>query len=140
MCVAFHTFPGQRVGGELTYAEQAFLTDRLPVPEIERGELKRVLDVKQIVVAVNWLCMSQFLSPEAQNGQERPKRYWTEIDQLALVRASACVLTWTSWKKCERAKLICCLTAQGPPPLCRRPRRIPRSSVLSPPWRPSTSH
>ncbi|KAK4700888.1 ubiquitin-conjugating enzyme E2 O, partial [Phenoliferia sp. Uapishka_3] len=67
----------------------AFLLDRLPKLLVDPSELKRVLDVKQIVVAVNWLCMSQMLAPELQNGQERPKRYWTDLDNLTLVRASA---------------------------------------------------
>ena len=46
-------------------AAQTLLFDRAPFLQglLEAGDLKRVLDVKQIVVAVNWLCVSQLADP-----------------------------------------------------------------------------
>lgn len=81
-----------------------------------RTEVKSiVLNVKQTVVCVNWLGLNQrvsilvrgeFLSrspvgsltlyagrfttqltPEQQNDRPRPKRFWTDVDQLTLVRS-----------------------------------------------------
>ncbi len=53
------------------------------------GGVQRILDVQQIVVAVNWLCMSQLVDPSVLNTAVRPKRYWCDIDELALVRATS---------------------------------------------------
>ncbi|GAA6016084.1 hypothetical protein JCM10207_004437 [Rhodosporidiobolus poonsookiae] len=52
------------------------------------ADLKTILDVKQVIVAVNWLCKNQ-QAPREDTSWERPKRYWTDIDQLKLVRATA---------------------------------------------------
>mgnify|MGYP001568478515 CR=1 FL=1 len=72
-------------------AAQTLLFDRAPFLQglLEAGDLKRVLDVKQIVVAVNWLCVSQLADPSQPNFYQRPPRYWTDIDSLSLVRATA---------------------------------------------------
>ncbi|GAA6062573.1 hypothetical protein JCM10212_004886 [Sporobolomyces blumeae] len=53
------------------------------------GELRTILDVKQIMLGINWLCKSQMSSSDGDSGWERPKRYWTDLDQLKLVRATA---------------------------------------------------
>lgn len=58
------------------------------------GRLTRspqILDVKQCVVAVNWLCRNPQAPPSDSESTAwiRPKRYWFDIDQLTLVRASA---------------------------------------------------
>ncbi|GAA5986419.1 hypothetical protein JCM10908_003747 [Rhodotorula pacifica] len=57
------------------------------------GEFKRILDVKQCIVAVNWLCRNPQAATSGNGGDEtaweRPKRFWPDIDQLTLVRASA---------------------------------------------------
>lgn len=51
----------------------------------------QILDVKQCVVAVNWLCRNPQAPPSDSDSTAwtRPKRYWFDIDQLTLVRASA---------------------------------------------------
>ena len=46
-----------------------------------------VLNVKQTVVCVNWLAMNQKLSPEQQQNQHRPKRFWSNVEDLTLVRS-----------------------------------------------------
>ncbi|GAA5967360.1 hypothetical protein JCM3765_000500 [Sporobolomyces pararoseus] len=59
--------------------------------------VKTILDIKQLSIAVNWLCRnpSSTSSTEGEgegdgDGWKRPKRYWTEdLDQLKLVRATA---------------------------------------------------
>ena len=43
--------------------------------------------MKQILIAVNWLCKNQLKSNEGD--WTRPKRYWTDLNQLKLVRATA---------------------------------------------------
>ncbi|GAA5879197.1 hypothetical protein JCM1840_007608 [Sporobolomyces johnsonii] len=53
------------------------------------GDLRTILDVKQVVVAVNWLCKNQLAPASATDNWERPERYWTDLDQLTLVRATA---------------------------------------------------
>ncbi|CEQ42576.1 SPOSA6832_04405, partial [Sporobolomyces salmonicolor] len=53
------------------------------------GDLRTILDVKQVAVAVNWLCKNQLAPAPATDNWERPKRYWTDVDQLTLVRATA---------------------------------------------------
>ncbi|GAA5955577.1 hypothetical protein JCM8115_006794 [Rhodotorula mucilaginosa] len=77
-------------------------TDTIKQMLLERGEgilamflgasdFKRILDVKQCVVAVNWLCRNPQApaSDSESTAWTRPKRYWFDIDQLTLVRASA---------------------------------------------------
>ncbi|BGP07228.1 hypothetical protein JCM10049v2_003059 [Rhodotorula toruloides] len=54
------------------------------------SDLKTILDVKQCMVAVNWLCRNpQAASTGADSEWQRPKRYWTDIDQLIQVHATA---------------------------------------------------
>lgn len=44
------------------------------------------------MVAVNWLCRNpQAASTGADSEWQRPKRYWTDIDQLIQVHATAYV-------------------------------------------------
>ncbi|GAA5927706.1 ubiquitin-conjugating enzyme E2 [Sporobolomyces koalae] len=54
--------------------------------------VKNILDVKQMLVVVNWLCKNQ-LSEKATSTQDsdwvRPKRFWPDLDNLKLVRATA---------------------------------------------------
>ncbi|GAA6031154.1 hypothetical protein JCM8097_004030 [Rhodosporidiobolus ruineniae] len=77
-------------------------TDAIKAMLQERGEgflanilgasdLKTILDVKQILLAVNWLYKNQQTPPDASGNDswERPKRYWSDIDQLKHVRATA---------------------------------------------------
>ncbi|KAK0528112.1 hypothetical protein OC835_004767 [Tilletia horrida] len=54
-------------------------------PYVRRGPCN-VVDVKQTVVCVNWLGMNQKLTPEQQENCQRPKRYWTDLSQLTMVR------------------------------------------------------
>ena len=51
--------------------------------------MMQILDIKQLAVAVNWLCRSQLATATSDADWERPKRYWTSIDDLKLVRATA---------------------------------------------------
>ncbi|GAA5923704.1 hypothetical protein JCM3775_000479 [Rhodotorula graminis] len=71
-------------------------TDAIKAMLEERGEgaiaqflaaadLKQILDVKQCMVAVNWLCRNQQASSDSW---DRPKRYWVDIDQLVLVHST----------------------------------------------------
>ncbi|GAA5970526.1 hypothetical protein JCM11641_007339 [Rhodosporidiobolus odoratus] len=53
-----------------------------------RVDFKTILDVKQVVIAVNWLCQNQ-QAPADDASWQRPKRYWTDMDQLKQVRATA---------------------------------------------------
>ncbi|KAI5475908.1 ubiquitin-conjugating enzyme E2 O [Pseudohyphozyma bogoriensis] len=67
---------------------ESLLLDRVTFPPA--GDLKRVIEVRHVVLAVNWLCMSQLSDvPPEQRSWERPKRYWTDLDQLCLVRSTA---------------------------------------------------
>ncbi|POY73661.1 hypothetical protein BMF94_3196 [Rhodotorula taiwanensis] len=76
-------------------------TDTIKQMLLERGEgllaaflgatdFKRILDVKQCLVAVNWLCRNP-QAPQSSDSAawDRPKRFWTDIDQLTLVHAAA---------------------------------------------------
>jgi len=45
----------------------------------------QILDVKQCMIAVNWLCRNQQASSDSW---DRPKRYWVDLDQLVLVRST----------------------------------------------------
>ncbi|KAK4057951.1 hypothetical protein OIO90_001170 [Microbotryomycetes sp. JL221] len=76
--------------GALSVGTQSenFFIDRMPVLAAWTAtDLQKIVDVQQIVVAVNWLCMRQESSPEQQNS-DRPKRYWADLDELYLVRSS----------------------------------------------------
>lgn len=50
----------------------------------------QILDVKQCLVAVNWLCRNP-QAPQSSDSAawDRPKRFWTDLDQLTLVHAAA---------------------------------------------------
>lgn len=50
-------------------------------------DLRTILDVKQCMIAVNWLCRNQQAPPGGS--WDRPRRYWVELDQLVLARAAA---------------------------------------------------
>jgi len=54
-------------------------------PYVRRGPCN-VVDVKQTVACVNWLGMNQKLTPEEQENCPRPKRYWTDLQALTMVR------------------------------------------------------
>ncbi|GAA5894505.1 hypothetical protein JCM8208_006259 [Rhodotorula glutinis] len=49
------------------------------------ADLKQIIDVKQCMIAVNWLCRSQQASSDSW---DRPKRYWVDLDRLVLVRST----------------------------------------------------
>lgn len=53
---------------------------------LDETELQQIIDVKQLSVAINWLCTKQRGSV---SDFERPKRFWTNIDDLQLVKASS---------------------------------------------------
>lgn len=48
----------------------------------EQEHSKRIVDVRQILVCVNWLAINQKLTPAEQEGLKRPKRFWTDLDKL----------------------------------------------------------
>ncbi|KAK4055618.1 hypothetical protein OIV83_000164 [Microbotryomycetes sp. JL201] len=79
-------------GNALTVGMQSenFFLDRLPIVQalMDPGELQQILDVKQIAVAVNWLCMSQ-KGTDATVCPVRPPRFWTRLQDLCLVRSAA---------------------------------------------------
>ncbi|GAA6004968.1 hypothetical protein JCM11491_002293 [Sporobolomyces phaffii] len=54
------------------------------------NDVKTILDIKQLSVAINWLCRNP-LAPttDGETDWQRPKRYWTDLDSLKLVRATA---------------------------------------------------
>ncbi|KAE8264443.1 hypothetical protein A4X09_0g6965 [Tilletia walkeri] len=54
-------------------------------PYVNKGPC-HAIDVKQTVVCVNWLGMNQKLTPEQQEHCPRPKRYWTDLNELIMVR------------------------------------------------------
>ncbi|GAA5897227.1 hypothetical protein JCM6882_001820 [Rhodosporidiobolus microsporus] len=80
--------------GSATEAIKAMLQERgegFLASFLGASDLKTILEVKQLVVAVNWLCKNQQLAPDSVEGEswERPKRYWTDVGELKLVRATA---------------------------------------------------
>ncbi|BGP15191.1 hypothetical protein JCM10213_000859 [Rhodosporidiobolus nylandii] len=79
--------------GSATEAIKAMLQERgegFLANFLGASDLRTILEVKQVVVAVNWLCKNQQAPDSAENAAwVRPKRYWTDIDQLKLVRATA---------------------------------------------------
>lgn len=131
--VSLFSLPREPVAGsrrerQLMTPLQTLLFDRAPFLQglLEAGDLKRVLDVKQIVVAVNWLCVSQLADPSQHNFYQRPPRYWTNIDSLSLVRATAYVPRNRFRELIPDAAYL-----QRPPPFRRRQGRSPRSCVPS---------
>ncbi|KAM0788855.1 hypothetical protein ACM66B_002940 [Microbotryomycetes sp. NB124-2] len=79
-------------GNTLTVGAQSenFFLDRFPILQatLGTGDMQQILDVKQIAVAVNWLCMSQ-RNPEADIDTTRPQRFWTALQDLKLLRSAA---------------------------------------------------
>ncbi|GAA5975270.1 hypothetical protein JCM5350_000217 [Sporobolomyces pararoseus] len=86
--------------GPATEAVQAMLMERTGgflSNFLGTNDVKTILDIKQLTIAVNWLCRnplsSSSSSPSNNNNDnddwKRPKRYWTDLDQLKLVRATA---------------------------------------------------
>ncbi|BGP47280.1 hypothetical protein JCM10450v2_003132 [Rhodotorula kratochvilovae] len=76
--------------GSATEAIKQMLQERgegLLAQFLGASDLKMILDVKQCMIAVNWLCRNQ----QAPSGGswERPRRYWVELHKLVLVRATA---------------------------------------------------
>ncbi|GAA5892596.1 ubiquitin-conjugating enzyme E2 [Sporobolomyces salmoneus] len=53
------------------------------------NDVKNILDIKQLSVMVNWLCRNPLSTSTTDSDWQRPKRYWTDLDQLKLVRATA---------------------------------------------------
>ncbi|GAA5994201.1 ubiquitin-conjugating enzyme E2 [Rhodotorula paludigena] len=75
--------------GNATEAIKQMLQERgesLLASFLGASDLKQILDVKQCMIAVNWLCRNQ---QATTHDWQRPRRYWTEIDKLVLVRATA---------------------------------------------------
>ncbi|GAA5823545.1 hypothetical protein JCM11251_000674 [Rhodosporidiobolus azoricus] len=78
--------------GSATEAIKAMLQERgegFLASFLGASDLKTILEVKQLIVAVNWLCKNQQATSDSEAGWARPKRYWTDVDQLKLVRATA---------------------------------------------------
>ncbi|GAA5844140.1 hypothetical protein JCM9279_003744 [Rhodotorula babjevae] len=79
---------GQLSVGNGTEAIKAMLEERgesALAQFVGVADLKQILDVKQCMIAVNWLCRNQQASSDSW---ERPKRYWVDLDQLVLVRST----------------------------------------------------
>ncbi|GAA6046874.1 hypothetical protein JCM3770_005687 [Rhodotorula araucariae] len=76
--------------GSATEAIKQMLQERgegLLAQFLGASDLKMILDVKQCMIAVNWLCRNQ--QAPSDGSWERPRRYWVELDKLVLVRATA---------------------------------------------------
>lgn len=60
--------------------------DGLLQPAFPNG-FKRIVDVFEAGVAINWLCTNQLSPPQGRAAYVRPQRFWTQLEQLTILKA-----------------------------------------------------